>query len=159
MPRKPVPCISCGVEKSPSGTSAPASAYRCNPCRSKKRGCEGHYRTGCRCLMCRGWNAARARGYRAVRAAAGKPLPSGDRWIGDAERERIYLRDAGVCQLCFKPVDFAVHYMDSQAPTLDHILPRSHGGSDAPENLRLACRGCNSARSDRLDWVPAHELV
>ena len=33
--------------------------------------------------------------------------------------------------------------------TIDHVRPRSAGGSDQPDNLALACRNCNERRSDR----------
>lgn len=32
-------------------------------------------------------------------------------------------------------------------PTLDHVVPLSHGGADTDENLVLACYTCNSRRS------------
>jgi hypothetical protein len=31
-------------------------------------------------------------------------------------------------------------------PTFDHVRPRAHGGTNAPENLVLACLPCNSAK-------------
>jgi 5-methylcytosine-specific restriction endonuclease McrA len=34
--------------------------------------------------------------------------------------------------------------------TADHVLPRSRGGTSDPENLRAACRSCNSRRGARL---------
>lgn len=34
--------------------------------------------------------------------------------------------------------------------TIDHLIPRSKGGSNSLENLRLACRSCNSSRRDSL---------
>ncbi len=33
--------------------------------------------------------------------------------------------------------------------TIDHIRPRSRGGSDAPDNLQLLCGACNSTKSNR----------
>ena len=33
--------------------------------------------------------------------------------------------------------------------TIDHITPRSQGGTDHPENLQLLCGACNSTKGDR----------
>ena len=30
------------------------------------------------------------------------------------------------------------------ATTVDHVIPLALGGTNAPENLRASCRGCNS---------------
>ena len=38
----------------------------------------------------------------------------------------------------------------SVAGILDHIKPRSRGGSDAISNLRLSCRFCNRMKAARL---------
>jgi len=38
--------------------------------------------------------------------------------------------------------------------TLDHIVPKARGGTDAVSNLRVACRSCNSAKRDRRDVPP-----
>lgn len=34
------------------------------------------------------------------------------------------------------------------ATTADHIIPRSAGGPDTPDNLRAACQPCNQHRSN-----------
>ena len=34
---------------------------------------------------------------------------------------------------------------------LEHIVPRSRGGSTLPENLAWACPGCNLHKSDRVE--------
>lgn len=38
--------------------------------------------------------------------------------------------------------------------TLDHILPRSRGGPDSPDNAVWVCRSCNSSKGDRrlYEW-------
>lgn len=39
--------------------------------------------------------------------------------------------------------------------TLDHIVPRSRGGTDAQANLRVLCGECNSKKADKMpDEVP-----
>ena len=35
--------------------------------------------------------------------------------------------------------------------TLDHVLPKSVGGSDDADNLALACRNCNERRGNRIE--------
>ena len=34
--------------------------------------------------------------------------------------------------------------------TIDHIVPKSRGGTNAWDNLALACRSCNGAKGDRM---------
>lgn len=34
---------------------------------------------------------------------------------------------------------------------IEHIVPSSRGGSDAPDNLALACPSCNLHKSDRIE--------
>lgn len=69
-------------------------------------------------------------------------------WISRADRLAIYERDEWTCQVCAGVVDPNLPMLDDWAPTLDHITPRSRGGSDDPENLRLAHRWCNSVLGD-----------
>jgi 5-methylcytosine-specific restriction endonuclease McrA len=39
--------------------------------------------------------------------------------------------------------------------TLDHLIPKSRGGSNSLENLRLACFPCNKSRGNSLYPPPA----
>jgi 5-methylcytosine-specific restriction endonuclease McrA len=38
--------------------------------------------------------------------------------------------------------------------TIEHVRPRAHGGTDALENLALACARCNSEKGVRHDAKP-----
>ena len=54
------------------------------------------------------------------------------------------------CIYCGKPMRIG-------SMTLDHIRPRSRGGSDSKYNLALCCHTCNQAKADRgpLRWALA----
>ena len=147
-----VKCRVCGEPMVAGRLTARDGSAAHNACRSL-HGTASRYRTGCRCVDCRAGHAEKQREYVAARAVAGRPLPSGDRWIKESARVAIYERDNGVCQICFDAVDFGAEYMDSLAPTLDHILPRALGGGDEPLNLRLAHRFCNCSRGARVEVV------
>lgn len=55
-------------------------------------------------------------------------------------------RDGWRCHLCERSVDKTRRGNDPLAPTYDHLIPVVDGGTDAPENLRLAHRHCNTRR-------------
>ena len=50
-------------------------------------------------------------------------------------------RANGRCEYCHSP-----EWVCAARFTLDHLLPRSLGGTDDPHNLALACRRCNERR-------------
>lgn len=52
-------------------------------------------------------------------------------------------RDGHCCVYCGRTAEQSGAHLH-----LDHLTPKAAGGSDAVENLRLACRRCNSARQD-----------
>jgi 5-methylcytosine-specific restriction endonuclease McrA len=58
------------------------------------------------------------------------------------KRLRIYMRDKYRCQYCGEK-------KPASELTLDHILPRSHGGDNSPVNIVTACVPCNNRKSDR----------
>lgn len=57
-------------------------------------------------------------------------------------------RDGWRCHLCGEPVSKNKTPWARKGPTIDHIIPRSKGGSDDIDNLRLAHRKCNEARGN-----------
>lgn len=51
-------------------------------------------------------------------------------------REHILARDSHTCQECGRPAD-----------AVDHIMPLSQGGTDAPANLQALCTACNTDKA------------
>lgn len=63
-------------------------------------------------------------------------------------------RDGTDCRICGEVVDMGLKRPESLfGPSVDHVIPRAHGGSDDPENLQLAHYWCNAAKSDREGFV------
>ena len=59
-------------------------------------------------------------------------------------------RDGYECRLCGELVDMSLHESHSRSASLDHLIPRAHGGSDHRDNLQLAHRACNEEKADSL---------
>lgn len=55
---------------------------------------------------------------------------------------KVWLRDGAVCRYCSDE-------LTPDQAEIDHVMPRSLGGTDTIENLALACKGCNRAKSDK----------
>ena len=55
-------------------------------------------------------------------------------------RKNVFRRDDNVCQYCGK---------SGHDLTLDHVQPRSRGGSTSWENVVACCRACNAKKRDR----------
>lgn len=62
-------------------------------------------------------------------------------------RKRLYEEQQGICNGCKN------HYLFKDM-TLDHIVPRSRGGTNKIENLQLLCHHCNSTKGNR-PWDPS----
>ncbi|WP_230671022.1 HNH endonuclease [Rathayibacter sp. Leaf248] len=62
----------------------------------------------------------------------------------------IHDRDAYTCWLCGTPTSPTWTVGDPLAPTLDHLIPQAHGGTDDPDNLGTAHAICNARRGDRM---------
>lgn len=54
-------------------------------------------------------------------------------------RRSVFVRDGHRCQYC-----------GAQAENIDHIVPRSRGGTHSWENVVACCRRCNARKEDRL---------
>jgi 5-methylcytosine-specific restriction endonuclease McrA len=58
---------------------------------------------------------------------------------------------AGKCLHCNTHLYVALDGEPISRATIEHILPRAHGGTDALENLGLACARCNAQKGVRHD--------
>lgn len=58
-------------------------------------------------------------------------------------RRNIFERDENCCQYCGRKFDRA-------ELTLDHVVPRSRGGTSTWTNIVLACMKCNMRKGDKL---------
>jgi 5-methylcytosine-specific restriction endonuclease McrA len=64
-------------------------------------------------------------------------------------RRAVFTRDAQTCVYC-----------GGSATSIDHVVPRSRGGTHTWDNVVAACRRCNHTKADRslaeLGWVLPH---
>ena len=60
------------------------------------------------------------------------------RAVAAVSRRAVFARDDYRCQYC-----------GARADSIDHVVPRSRGGSHVWENLAAACRPCNMRKRDR----------
>jgi len=96
----------------------------------------------CQRDMQRSWNVKKPHKQREyterrdalIREAGGK--------VPEEIRQGLFDRYGRKCLCCGRP-EGAVTL------SIDHIIPRSHGGTNDPENLQVLCTGCNSFKRDK----------
>ena len=54
-------------------------------------------------------------------------------------RRAVFARDNHKCQYCHAP-----------AENIDHVVPRSRGGTHTWDNVVAACKACNARKEDRM---------
>ena len=55
-----------------------------------------------------------------------------------------------VCWYCGEPLNYALPYPDRLTPTIEHLIPKTRRGGNAPPNLVLAHYICNVTATDKL---------
>jgi 5-methylcytosine-specific restriction endonuclease McrA len=64
-------------------------------------------------------------------------------------RRAVFTRDGQICVYC-----------GGSATSIDHVVPRSRGGTHTWDNVVAACRRCNHTKADRslaeMGWVLPH---
>lgn len=68
--------------------------------------------------------------------------------ITKEQRKRIYIRDSYTCRGCG-----AIDNL-----TLDHILPKSEGGTNDDSNLQTLCAPCNRKKGNNLLLSPFKKI-
>jgi hypothetical protein len=66
-----------------------------------------------------------------------------------ATRELVRRRAGNRCEYCLLKQE----HLTFSTFQIEHIMPRKHGGDDAPSNLALACHRCNSHKGPNLTGI------
>lgn len=79
-------------------------------------------------------------------------VPPGRKVVGKPTRSLILKRDRHTCQYCGYTGDRL---------TVDHVLPKSRGGSESWQNLVASCLPCNNSKDDRTpeEWASSLKQI
>jgi HNH endonuclease len=67
--------------------------------------------------------------------------------ISKALKQAVNKLSSGCCEYCRSQRRFADSF------EIEHIIPVSRGGADTLDNLALACRQCNSLKSNKISAI------
>ena len=73
----------------------------------------------------------------------GSATERGYGWSWKKLRDAIMVRDKHLCQNCYR------QGLVARARHVDHIIPKSQGGTDEPENLEAICIPCHTEKTTR----------
>lgn len=144
------PCLVCGTEN-------PESIHRrfcSDSCRVIHATYDGEVPTSTACILCGVVIDLTAKGRKGQRKKATTKFCA--RCRQDYRKYKMTSaqlaeRDGATCGICGEPVDMTLRRSDSNlCASVDHVLPRSLGGTHDPENLQLAHLLCNQRKSDRV---------
>ena len=79
-----------------------------------------------------------------------KRARSNGRFDADIDIYKLIERDGEYCYLCGDGVHFNNHYNDPKYPTIEHVMPIARGGTHSWDNVKVACRECNTRKSTTL---------
>ncbi|WP_253213721.1 HNH endonuclease [Tetragenococcus halophilus] len=69
------------------------------------------------------------------------------RFDSDIDIHKLIERDGERCYLCGDKVLFYYHYNDPKYPTIEHVTPIAKGGTHSWDNVKVACRECNTRKA------------
>ena len=64
--------------------------------------------------------------------------------IHQCKKFRVFIKDDFTCTYCAKPMS------PKTKLTVDHIVPKAKGGTNAYSNITTACQCCNGKKADML---------
>ncbi len=67
------------------------------------------------------------------------------------ELDRASATITGKCIHCRRKLTLRADGTPVSRATIEHIVPRTHGGGDDLDNLAIACARCNAGKGHRLD--------
>lgn len=62
------------------------------------------------------------------------------------QKQKVVRQAGGCCEYCWSQARFAPDPF-----SIEHIVPRSKGGTDEDGNLALACQGCNGRKYNHIE--------
>ncbi len=68
-----------------------------------------------------------------------------DTYLTQRQRDLVAGRAGYCCEYCLSQVEYC-----PDSFSVDHIIPRSKGGTDKLENLAFACLGCNGRKATAI---------
>lgn len=71
---------------------------------------------------------------------------------GRSRRIRVIRAHGNLCWLCLEDIDLRLVAPHPNSFTVDHVVPKSEGGSGYVGNLRPAHRKCNENKANTIPW-------
>lgn len=92
--------------------------------------------------------SGRMRHANTARCDSCRPNPSLRRYV-----PALISRDGNACHICGVAVDVTLKHPDPLSASVDHVIPRAHGGSDDMANYALSHLRCNLVKNARLGFT------
>ena len=147
----PGPCRACGSPDLMKNSRMFCSAN----CKHAYYKYDGNIPTSTNCVLCSAEIDLTVKGKRGQKRKTNtklcKPCKQ-DYGKYKMSARQLAQRDGATCGICHKPVDMNLRRTKNAkwCASVDHIIPRSHGGGHGPDNLQLAHLYCNQVKSDRV---------